>query len=344
MAQGRRLAPVPVAWVHTRACSRNQDNRYDRAATRHERCPTWRPCRRAALLAIRIAPPWPITSGVYPSGGREEAAQAGEGVAGGLGAGVAGFAPVGLDAECAAVAVGAQGGDLAGVVHLAGTDARPAGEAGGGVHHRGVLHVHVHGVGQHGPVAVGVGHAAGDVVVAGIPDGAQPRVVHGCEDARRVVPGVAPAGAHVLQPEGHLVLVGDGRRGAQPGDDLRQQVIRDRTAPRFARRRVAHAHHGTAPKREQAHQSGPERARRPAAPPDLLQVLRHLGVPRHLRHRHLVEHHYLERGRIHRDHPHAFAGRHPPQLGHGVVGQLVHAPSRDLVELQVGKAHLARGR
>ena len=33
---------------------------------------------------------------------------------------------------------------------------------------------------------------------------------------------------------------------------------------------------------------------------------------------------------------------HLPQRGHGVVGQLVHALSSDLVELQVREAHLAR--
>ena len=58
----------------------------------------------------------------------------------------------------------------------------------------------------------------------------------------------------------------------------------------------------------------------------------------------LVQLDRLERGRVHRDHLQSLAGDHPPQLGDAGVGQLVHAELADLVELQVGEAHLPRRR
>ena len=69
-------------------------------------------------------------------------------------------------------------------------------------------------------------------------------------------------------------------------------------------------------------------------------MLDHRRVAGHLRDRHLVQLDRLERGRVHRDHLQSLARNHPPQLGDAGVGQLVHAELADLVELQVGEAHL----
>ena len=136
------------------------------------------------------------------------------------------------------------------------------------------------------------------------------------------------------------MLLGDRRGRAQSGHDLRQQFIRDGAAARFPRGRIAGAGHVAAPEGEEAHDAGAQLACHFAAPPDLLQVLDHRRVAGHLLDRHLVQLDRLERGRVHRDHLQSLAGDHPPELGDVGLGQLMHAELADLVELQVGEAHL----
>src|SRR5688572_16107302 len=108
--------------------------------------------------------------------------------------------PVGLERQRTLVPVPRQQLELLGPADLALPDRVPGGQAGRGVDDVAVLDVDEADAPLDRGVALGVRVAAGDEVVAGVPHRLERRVVDRVEDPAGVVAGVAPAGAHVLEP------------------------------------------------------------------------------------------------------------------------------------------------